>query len=429
MIVRASATLGAIAFSIFSSAIDIPVAQSLTSEDAAALAQAAADSYYTEDGLETTAAAFEEALAAYDALGEQRNSLQTLEWLVRLHIYACDLEQAAVWAHEKLDRRVSNGSDAYPRSSLLTSDIVSDTRQLGELLVLTNQTDRLAAAYRLGENLLLALQRNIPDVDGSPLADSELRSDYLWQAYAELVASHLSFLPADSAAAPALGQRLLYLHQQSAAVTQVDGLLNSAYQVNQTNLQADLRTTALQLSRQYEYEYGQLRALIALSDQFIKMGDYPQSIAYAQQALVLTQQMPQSDRAQTLASYLLAQNEQIAGNVDSAIQNYTTVLVFLDAEETNRTTIWDITLAKDEVVTNLITLHRQLGQTQMANQLESGYQPDTFLGLYATSRSPRVYTPSSVPAFPLLATDLTAQTCTEPLEIPVTPPSTFRVGP
>ncbi|MEO1181786.1 MAG: hypothetical protein AAFX51_13255 [Cyanobacteria bacterium J06636_28] len=366
----------------------VAFAQTLTLESADELAADAETLLQNQADLTTTVAALEQALIAYNKLNDLTGRIEVLERLIHIHEQACQLDNAIVWASEQLSLVNKEGS-------ISPLEVVGWSRRLGELLFTTDQTDRLAEIYTTAERYLIQRQRS-----ASYLGD-RLAASWLWGGQADLVSSHLSFLPADSVEARLLAERLTALREQVAGIDSANNLYEDTIGLNQPGVKVGFLTESAQLSRQHNYTYGEMRALTILGNLAFQAGDYTQAAGHASRSWAIAEQMLDSDLQRITAIYLLAKSEQALGNRERAIAHYSTILTFQDAQNKTSVDAWGVSFFQREIIDQLASLYREIDQPETAARLDAKYRIETVQPSDAGSSS-RVVFPPPAPQDPYL---------------------------
>lgn len=358
----------------------VAFAQTLTLESADELAADAETLLQNQADLTTTVAALEQALIAYNKLNDLTGRIEVLERLIHIHEQACQLDNAIVWASEQLSLVNEEGS-------ISPLEVVGWSRRLGELLFTTDQTDRLAEIYATAERYLIQRQRS-----ASYLGD-RLAASWLWGGQADLVSSHLSFLPADSVEARLLAERLTALREQVAGIDSANNLYEDTIGLNQPGVKVGFLTESAQLSRQHNYTYGEMRALTILGNLAFQAGDYTQAAGHASRSWAIAEQMLDSDLQRIAAIYLLAKSEQALGNRERAIAHYSTILTFQDAQNKTSVDAWGVSFFQREIIEQLASLYREIDQPETAARLDAKYRIETVRPSDAGSSSRVVFPP------------------------------------
>lgn len=339
-------------------------AQPLTLEEADKIALEAEVLLQNQADLITTAAALERALTAYNKLDDLTGRIEVLERLVHIHERACQLDEATVWANEQLSLLTTE-------DEIRSFEVVGWSKKLGELLIAIGQADQLANIYTIAERYLIQRQGSI-----SYLGD-RLAASWLWGAQADLVSDHLSLLPAGSADVPSLAKRLIMLREQVAGIERANSLYEDTIFINQPSIEIDILTESARFSRQYGYDYGEMRAFTILSDLAFQSGDYAQAIEHAQRARTISEQMHGGNSVRIATSYLLAKSEQAQGNQERAMAHYNDILTFQDAQNQTSISAWTVKFFQREIIDELVSLNYEVGQPEMAVRLEAKYAIET----------------------------------------------------
>ncbi|MEM7064417.1 MAG: tetratricopeptide repeat protein [Cyanobacteria bacterium P01_B01_bin.77] len=319
--------------------------------------------------VDSVLAAYEQALNAYDSLDRPDTSLSIFSILTDLNYVNCRDPQAVDWAIQALQFIEQQQPDASFNGSQHFNNHGDWSQRLGDLYRANNQPDQALAAYNSG----LKYRANWPQ--------SATVSPNLVQA-STLLQSQLSLLAPDSDVAEEIQEQLVATWQQAGAVTEVDGLLSNVERLAETDIPAPaLLTQALDSSRRHRYQAGELRALLLSGQAAIDSGDYDDASDYAQQAIELTKQLQYGENFEDNALYVLAQAEWGQGNLQTAIDHYTTLLEIVDSQSLN------IDVNRFEVVTSLTALYQQTGQAAQAQALIERYANQPRLSRLRLSRS------------------------------------------
>ncbi len=329
----------------------------LRKADSLADADASVDSILT---------AYEQALAAYQAFDYTDISLSIVSILVDLNYASCRNPQAVGWANQALELI----EQKLPGRRFTVSDQLNQhglwSQRLGDLYQATEQPDLALAAYQDGISYSAALPQSAitpPD----------------WQQIAKFLNAQLPLLPADSAAATNTQERLVNTWQQASAITNVDGLLDSAEVLVEDGIPAlALLASALDNSRRHRYQAGELRALLLSSKDAINRSEYDSASEHAQRAMTLTNNLRDGEHFENNALYLLAQAAWGKGDLQTAINHFTALL---STVSNSRASIYpdmgQTTPTRRTVVNNLVTLYQQTDQTAQAQALTSRYERET----------------------------------------------------
>lgn len=380
--------------------------QPVTVPQARALEAAADALSATSRDPDALSAAYERALQAYDQLEDRDNGLEMVKRLLEVNYQYCRDPEAIAWTQEGI-RRLARDQTQY-------RTYVDWLQLLGTLYQKADAPEAAFTAYEGGIAYLRSLQQ-------SATADVEL-----WTEMTALARSQLS-LPMGDRRSQDLQRQLIELHREAGAVTQVNGLLTDASALfDEANPFSLLALEALQISQQYRYPSGELRALLLLGEDSIADSNYRLAAEYGEQAMALMVSLTNTDAYQAQALYVLAQSQQGLGNEEPAIDAYTEALRLLESAPENSGNAPSIR----DVVSSLIDLYQQTGQLAAASRLETTYR-DQLAGFYdlrsyfepfpvASLRS-SVYLPAQICLFPDEAPSLSAPSLIPPRPLPLRP--------
>lgn len=323
----------------------------------------------TSDSVDSVLTAYERALNAYRPLDRPDVSLSIFNILTALNYVNCQDPQAIDWAVQALQFIEQQQPDDSFNSSHFNNH--GDwSQRLGDLYRASNQSDQALAAYDRGLNY----RADWPQSATVPPNSVQT---------ATLLQSQLSLLAPDSAAAEEIQEQLVAIWQQAGAVSEVDGLLSNVERLAETDTPAPaLLAQALDSSRRHRYQAGELRALLLSGQAAIDSVDYDDARDYAQQAIELTRQLRYGENFEDNALYVLAQAEWGQGNLQTAIDHYTTLLEMVDNQSLN------MDVNRFEIVTSLTALYQQTGQTAQAQTLIDRYANQPVFPRIRPSRSP-----------------------------------------
>ncbi len=311
------------------------------------------------DSVDPVLAAYEQALVAYGSLDDPDTSLSIYEVLADLNYADCRDPQALAWSEQAL-QFIAQLDESSVENFGLTRQLRhyrSWSKKLGDLHRANERPEDALAAYKDG--LLY----------GASWPQSALNAPDSEQI-ADLLRSQLPLIPPDSAAADETEQRLIDTWQLAGAIEEVDGLLNVLTRLADEEIPApeSLLVQTLETSRRHGYRAGELRALLLSSQAAIAAIDYNRAEGYAQQALELTRQLRYGNLFENEALYALAQAAWGKGDLQAAIDQYQTLL-----EKVNQTSSYHSRVSELEVVTSLVALYRQTGQSAQAQTLIDQY--------------------------------------------------------
>ncbi|MBE9069009.1 tetratricopeptide repeat protein [Leptolyngbya cf. ectocarpi LEGE 11479] len=346
------------------------LAQTLAEEQAQTLLLEADSLADTSESVDSVLAAYERALNAYRPIDSTDVSLSIFSILTDLNYVNCRDPQAVDWAIQALQFIEQQQPDDSFNGSQHFNNHGDWSQRLGDLYRANNQPDQALAAYDSG----LDYRADWPQ--------SATVSPNLVQM-ATLLQSQLSLLAPDSDAAEEIQEQLVATWQQAGAVTEVDGLLSNAERLAETDTPAPaLLAQALDSSRRHRYPAGELRALLLSGQAAIDGGDYDDASDYAQQAIELTKQLQYGENFEDNALYVLAQAEWGKGNLQAAIDHYTTLQEMVDTQSLT------MDVNRFEIVTSLTALYQQTGQMAQAQTLIDRYANQSAIPRLRVSRSP-----------------------------------------
>lgn len=322
-------------------------AQSVTAPEADALRQSADELWHFDEDPAAVEDAYEQALRAYEALGDSQNALLVLASLFQVNYRHCEDNRAVFWAQQAIARAKEDRQRYHT--------YVFWVRQLGDLYRTIEQSEQALATYGSGIEYLEGLKQSADAQPG------------LWREQANLLRSQLG-LPLSSSEVARLEARLVETREEIGAITQIEGLLEDARMLQGTAYaSSELAAIALQNSQTYRYPAGELAALILLGEQAIAAGDYPVARRYGEQAISLAQQLPESETFQTEALRVWADSQRGLGNAETAITAYSSLLERREAADTSNFS------EIREIVTTLVALYQATGQPAAARRLETDY--------------------------------------------------------
>lgn len=307
--------------------------------------------------------AYEQALDAYDSLDRPDTSLSIYNALADLNYAMCRDPQAVSWAKQALQfieqQPLAEGFDV--------SDHLNNYRDWSQ---------KLGEFYRVNERSNEALEAYIAGLRyGADWPQSAIDAPEPHRK-AALLRSQLSLIPPDSIAADETEQMLVDTWQLIGAIEEVDGLLRDVDHLADQGIAALelLVAQALETSRRHGYGAGELKALL-LSGQ-IAMADnaYDRADDYAQQAMELAQQLRDGERFEYEALYLRAQAKQGNGDLQDAIEQYVALLEKINQPASNYGNVSEFA-----IVTNLVALYQQTGQSVQAQTLIGRYNSQSLI--------------------------------------------------
>lgn len=375
------------------------VAQSATEIQAGALLQSAERLERDSDDSAAITMAYEQALAAYDDLGDTDQSLKILDTLYRVNYSACRYDAAVRWGREAVGRY------ELPRRDFDLNDKLREYRRwvirLGNVYGETRQSEQLLALYTAALENLDTLP---PSVDDAAV----------FEVKAEFLRSQLTLYPSDSRESSITRQRLLAVRERLGVITEVDGLISDAIYLRDVALgrysapAVDLLQRVLEQSRLNNYSTGEIKAVTLLSQQFLANDDYDQAISHSDLVLTSFNQLDRAAPWLAIARYVLAQSEQAVGNDAEAIEHYEILLAEMDSAPEYR-----IDVSKYDVVVSLFFLYDRAGNTAQVDQLAREHR-DLLEGNFPTRPLPRA---SAIP--PVVLSPYSFRTCrNNPVRLP-----------
>lgn len=287
------------------------LAQTPTLTQADVLYEAAETLAGSSSDADAISAAYEQALAAYDRLGDLQSSLNVLRDLVRTNIRFCRSQAAVTWANQAVGRLTQ--PDARQR---YTEWVLA----LGQLYGNLGQIDQAQATYETGLAHLATLPQSLQS--RSPIGRYE----------AQLLRSQL-LLPQSAEQAQITRQRLIDLHQRLGTSTQVDELLNDAEVLfNAGRTSPELLQEVLKISQQIDYQGGEMRAFTLLGRSALQTQDYASAMDYSQRMLALAERLHHSDAYRAEAILNLGQIYQALGNASMALDAYSQLFDLLEQD-------------------------------------------------------------------------------------------------
>jgi tetratricopeptide (TPR) repeat protein len=329
------------------------------------------------DDLAATLAAYERALAAYDALGDEYTSLTILMDLAAIHLQACQAEQAIPWVEETVRRLMPDDLQ-----TLNSDELAAQIQSLGWLFIDAGQTERALEVYARGISYLEQLQQSALLLPQPASTLSHYSQTRVWDNQADLLLRQLMLQPEGGPETDRLLEQWLMVRQQASHIADIEVLLQNAEGnlIIGGRVQLSLLANALQLSQQHRYRHGEYIAAIWLSRLMLNVGDYLQASAYAQQATGAAEQLTRSEQHRLFATYLLARSQQELGNYEASIAHYRDVLTVLNAESTSSLQLpmdplglQFLRVSSFDVVASLRDLYLSAGQADAAAQLAAEY--------------------------------------------------------
>ncbi|MGD1855619.1 MAG: tetratricopeptide repeat protein [Leptolyngbyaceae cyanobacterium] len=341
------------------------LAQSAAELQAGALLESAERLDRNGNDIDATTAAYEQALQAYDEIGDTDKSLEILDTLHGVNWSACRDDEAMRWAIQAVAR-----FDLPQRDFNLNDKLSAYQRWvsvLGDWHVRKEQPEQALELY----------DRALKNLETMPPAINETFST---ETEAKFLRSRLSLLPSESHEATVTLERLTDVRQRLGAISEIDGLLSDATFLRNTidNKNSasviELSQRVLELSRLNNYPSGEAQALTLLSQQAFTDASYDQALSYGGLVTTRFNQLQGIEPWLADARYTLARTQQELGNDSEAIGQY---LALLNGIENAPDSYYRI--SKYGVVSNLIELYERTGSIAQANQMSTEYS-DTLNG-------------------------------------------------
>ena len=351
------------------------LAQAATDLQAGALLQSAERLERDSDDIDAITMAYEQALAAYDELGDTDKSLELLDTLYAINYSACRDDEANRWASQAVDRFT------LPQRDFDLSD---------KLYVYKRWVNVLGDSYRRKGQSAQALELYTAALENLATMSPSVNRDWPFDMEAEFLRSQLALQPSDSYDATVTLQRLVAVRQRAGVIEEINGLLSDAiFLNNRLNASsvasaAELFQRVLDLSRLNNYPSGEVQAITLLSKQALAASNYDQAISYGNLVLRRFSQLDGVEPWLANARYVLAETEQILGNDTEAIKHYSALLILIDSGPD-----FFIPVSKYDVVSNLISLYERIGDMAQADELATDYD-DLLSGVFPPATGSRL---------------------------------------
>ncbi|MBT9314850.1 tetratricopeptide repeat protein [Leptothoe spongobia] len=360
-------------------------AQSATELQAGALLESAERLDRDSDDIDAITMAYEQALAAYDELGNTDKSLEILDTLYAINHSACRDEEAIRWASQALERF------ALPQRDFELRDKLFEYKRWVNLL---------GGSYRREGQSAQALELYKAALENLATISPSMDEDLPLGIEAEFLRSQLALQSSDSHEATVILQRIMAVRQQAGVINQINGLLSDAMFLSESDRDAPSQTAVellqqtLELSRLHNYPSGEVQSITLLSKQALADRNYEQAISYGNLVLTEFNQLDGVGPWSADARHVLAQSEQSLGNDTEAIKHYSGLLTLINSEPD-----FYIEVSRYEVVSNLINLYERIGDTASANELATDYN-DLLNGLLPIASIPPLTLRRPLPGLP-----------------------------